>query len=574
MMMKSGHEPLPILHERLEMDTDDMTADALLGARVASPTQTLRLTGEAATPEVATPEAATSPMQTPPPTPPPTPPTTSLTVTPPTRERRKDGARVQDQGMRGKFVRFLEKETSRKRESLGEVRRRSVCESDCDRQEQLSSISERLAEELGQLEELLAENREALIDEHLENLHARSFVFSTSTMSSSDCKAAPASPGTPPVHWRSRAKYVRRTPYQTRRDTIGSCGSSEGKRSGSADSDPSNTDSSAQRMSAASQAYCRSVSQTVAPIMNPIDRALGRFSALIHGPTPTKSTPSVPVLQSRPAACGQQKGPGQQWPGREPGPRKSVAQLRKEVAKEFWAHLMCGTCAHEPDNAVPFEDPSTVPRPESEAEREKATRAMEMKIEQHVANCHRQCNVEPHVVPQWTEPEAPVSSLEISEAADAISGQHAEVAEAVVELHMSRVANTDAKIDTRESKTASLVDARRALIHALGCKVPAATAVPARLCQPLPDPASPMTPLPDGLSPVSNFLARMSFEEASANASKPKQTPTEANCVEEEQVLGIHTELCGDLVAQSSLEYEAGAQGEGTRWSPGYFVMA
>ena len=70
MMMKSGHEPLPILHERLEMDTDDMTADALLGARVASPTQTLRLTGEAATPEVATPEAATSPMQTPPPTPP------------------------------------------------------------------------------------------------------------------------------------------------------------------------------------------------------------------------------------------------------------------------------------------------------------------------------------------------------------------------------------------------------------------------------------------------------------------------------------------------------------------------
>lgn len=41
MMMKSGHEPLPILHERLEMDTDDMTADALLGTRVASPTQTL-----------------------------------------------------------------------------------------------------------------------------------------------------------------------------------------------------------------------------------------------------------------------------------------------------------------------------------------------------------------------------------------------------------------------------------------------------------------------------------------------------------------------------------------------------
>jgi hypothetical protein len=45
MMMKSGHEPgdppVPILHERLEMDTDDMTADALLGTRVASPTQTL-----------------------------------------------------------------------------------------------------------------------------------------------------------------------------------------------------------------------------------------------------------------------------------------------------------------------------------------------------------------------------------------------------------------------------------------------------------------------------------------------------------------------------------------------------
>jgi hypothetical protein len=73
---------------------------------------------------------------------------------------------------------------------------------------------------------------------------------------------------------------------------------------------------------------------------------------------------------------------------------------------------------------------------------------------------------------------------------------------------------------------------------------------------------------------VSNFLARMSFEETSANASKPQQNPTGATCVKEEQVLGIHTELCGDLVAQSSLEYEAGAQGEGARWSPGYFVIA
>jgi hypothetical protein len=305
--------------------------------------------------------------------------------------------------------------------------------------------------------------------------------------------------------------------------------------------------------------------------MNPIDRALSRFAALIHGPTPTRSTlASVPVLPSRPAACGQQKGTG-----REPAPRKSVAQLRKEVANEFWAHMMCGTCA-QPDKAAPFENPITLPIPQNEEEREKATRAMEMKIEQHVANLNRQgpANVEQHVVPQWTEPEVPVSSLQISEAADAITGQQEQVVEAVVELHMSRVANTDAKSDTRESKTASLVDSRRALIHALGCKVPAATAIPARLCQPLPDPASPMTPLPDGLSPVSNFLARMSFEETSANASKPQQTPTGATCVKEEQVLGIHTELCGELVAQSSLEYEAGAQGEDARLGPCYFVTA
>ena len=195
-----------------------------------------------------------------------------------------------------------------------------------------------------------------------------------------------------------------------------------------------------------------------------------------------------------------------------------------------------------------------------------ATRAMEMKIEQHVANRNRQgpVNVEPHVVPQWTEPEVPVSSLQFSKAADAISAGQEEVAEAVVELHMSRVANTDAKSDIRESKTASLVDARRALIHALGSK---------RLCQPLPDPASPVTPLPDKLSPVSNCPARISFEETFANASKSQQTPAEATCVQEEQVLGIHTELCGDLVAQRSLEYEAGAQGEGARWSPGYFVV-
>jgi len=557
---RAGHEtarPLAILqplHERLEMDTDDMTADALLGARVASPTQTLSLTVYRPVPSAdPQPDREAAPDRA------------------PMRECRKDGARAQDQGMRGKFVRFLEKETSRKRESLGEVRRRSMCESDCDRQEQLSSISDRLAEELGQLEELLAENREALVDEHLENLHDRSFVFSTSTMSSSDSKAAPPSPGTPPLHWRSRAKSVRRTPYQVRRDTSGSCGSSEGKRSSLADSDPSNTDSSAQRMSAATQAYCRTVSQTVAPIMNPIDRALSRFAALIHGPTPTRSTlASVPVLPSRPAACGQQKGTG-----REPAPRKSVAQLRKEVANEFWAHMMCGTCA-QPDKAAPFENPITLPIPQNEEEREKATRAMEMKIEQHVANLNRQgpANVEQHVVPQWTEPEVPVSSLQISEAADAITGQQEQVVEAVVELHMSRVANTDAKSDTRESKTASLVDSRRALIHALGCKVPAATAIPARLCQPLPDPASPMTPLPDGLSPVSNFLARMSFEEASSNASKPQQTPTGATCFEEEQVLGIHTELCGELVAQSSLEYEAGAQGEDARLGPCYFVTA
>ena len=560
MVKRAGHEtarPLAILqplHERLEMDTDDMTADALLGARVASPTQTLSLTVYRPVPSAdPQPDREAAPDRA------------------PMRECRKDGARAQDQGMRGKFVRFLEKETSRKRESLGEVRRRSMCESDCDRQEQLSSISDRLAEELGQLEELLAENREALVDEHLENLHDRSFVFSTSTMSSSDSKAAPPSPGTPPLHWRSRAKNVRRTPYQVRRDTSGSCGSSEGKRSSSADSDPSNTDSSAQRMSAATQAYCRTVSQTVAPIMNPIDRALSRFANLIHGPTPTRSTlASVPVLPSRPAACGQQKGTG-----REPAPRKSVAQLRKEVANEFWAHMMCGTCAQH-DNAAPFENPITVPIPKNEEEREKATRAMEMKMEQHVANLNRQGpgNVEPHVVPQWTEPEVPVSSLQIREAADAITGQQEQVVEAVVELHMSRVANTDAKSDTRESKTASLVDSRRALIHALGCKVPAATAIPARLCQPLPDPASPMTPLPDGLSPVSNFLARMSFEEASSNASKPQQTPTGATCFEEEQVLGIHTELCGELVAQSSLEYEAGAQGEDARLGPCYFVTA
>jgi hypothetical protein len=57
----------------------------------------------------------------------------------------------------------------------------------------------------------------------------------------------------------------------------------------------------------------------------------------------------------------------------------------------------------------------------------------------------------------------------LAEAADAISGQDEEVAEAVVELHMSRVANTDANSYTRESKTASIVDARRALL--VGCSL-------------------------------------------------------------------------------------------------------
>lgn len=288
--------------------------------------------------------------------------------------------------------------------------------------------------------------------------------------------------------------------------------------------------------------------------MIPIDRALGRFAALIHGPTPAKSTPtSVPVLPLRLAACEQQKGNGQKRPGREQGPRKSVAQLRKEIAKEFWVHLMCGNCVHDPDNSLHFEHPSTAPRPENEEERESTIRQMEMEIEQHVANRHRQGlgivalqNVEQMLDPfrpHGTEPEIPVSSLEISKAADAISAQHQEVAEAVVELHMSRVASTDAKSDTREIKTASPVDARLALIHALGCKLPAMTAIPARLCQPLTSLASPMTTLPDRLSPVSDFLARMTFEETTADISKPQQTLTEATSVEEEQDLRIHTEL-------------------------------
>ena len=525
-------EPLP---ERLEMDPDDMTSDALLGARVEDSARVDESAQKPALP--------------------------SLTVTPEARALTDASApdadaRMQDKGMRGKFVRFLERETTRKRQNLGEVRRRSCCEADGDRQEQLLSISDRLADELGQLEALLDQNREALVDEHLEIIHdRRSCIVSTS----SDSFTAPSSSGSaecaaPPIHWRARAKNIRRTPYQMRRPDSGSCGSSDGKRN-SADSDASKMDASAQRASA-SQVYCRSVSRTVAPIINPIDKALGKFSNLVHGPVHHKNGPApVPPLPSRPAACGEQQGQ-----------KKSAAQLRKEITREFWAYMMCGPCAPNTKTAEPINHPSAFPRPETEELPEQAIREMEKKIEQDV-NRLRPQRLEPRI-----EPDVPASSLEISGAANAIAGS--EVAEAVVELHMSREVKGDAKSDARDSKgSASLADARRALIHSLGSKSQA------RLCQPQPDPVSPMTPLPDGLSPVSHFLARMAFEQASgsASASKSQQVPAEPApaCVEQGPGVKFHTELCGDLVAQSSLEFEAGGQYRASSiGSAGRFVVA
>lgn len=209
--------------------------------------------------------------------------------------------------------------------------------------------------------------------------------------------------------------------------------------------------------------------------------------------------------------------------------------------------------------------------------REQAIREMEKKIEQDVnRRCQSPVHAEPQVVvvDRWSSmeraverperlepriaPEVPVSSLEISDAADAISGQ--EVAEAVVELHMSHVAKGDAKSGARGSTgPCSLVDARRALIHSLGFKAPAADAdSQARLCKPQPDPSSPMTPLPDALSPVSRFLARMAFEQAST--LKPQQVTAEPTPTCQRETDVKHTELCDDLMAQSSLEYAPGAQ--------------
>lgn len=635
-MMKAVAKPMTILmslpEANLEMDPSDMTADALLGVRLAHE-EALRASAQAAhcdafctqnakpamlngqkknemqemaaLPWEATPwEATPLPLQedewkeqmgTKEPTQLPTQ-LPSLTVTPvqsssssccsppestvqeipgdvkrALERRRDDKKKLEEKGLRGKFLSFLEHEAGRKRESLNEVRRRSMCVSDSEMQEKLHSISDKLTDDLEALEALLLDNREALIHEHMELLHDRKVCASPIASNDSFTPPSPTSPAqAPPTHWRSRV--IRRTPCQTRKSD--SCGSK------------CSIDLDTRR--SMSVAYCEKVSKGVTPVMTPIDRALGRISNLVYGPTPMRGTPSPRAAPATPIV-----------PHLPPQHSPSDAALRKEIARDFWGYLSCGSCSHF--NSIPHSSASTqcpVERAETQEMREDAIRVMEKRIEGDVqaslatfksrvaesqAACEAACadtsvRARPPALNVSSEigGHVPFSSLEVSRAVQKSLAQRDKVAESVVDLHASRGTKVE-----QDATQLSMEQTRRALLTSLGSSASSMkssgtvantptsastihTAIPARLCCPMPDPNSPNTPMlgvVDGaLSPVSRFFQEGLLKAKTAPVAAAAAATGTTDVFEDEFVMVPNSGVCGDLTSESSLEFANTAQ--------------
>lgn len=223
--------------------------------------------------------------------------------------------------MRRKFLKFLEREAGRKRQSLSKLQKDR--ESEADAQELCQA-----SDELEALEELVLETREALIHEHLDLLERET--------------ARP--PSDPPTHWRSRA--LRRAsphqrPHQRAEKCVALSPSVHDNTRKSAGSAWSKTISS--KGASACALFCIKVSKAVTPVLNPIDRVLGKISTAVHGPTTAQKTGLSESRishsrrpQHRPQRCTTQRHPASAQP---------AAHLRKEIARDFWSHVACGACA-------------------------------------------------------------------------------------------------------------------------------------------------------------------------------------------------------------------------------------
>jgi len=594
--MRAAAKPMTILmalpEAHLEMEAEDLTSDALLGARVAKRATQNDLE---ATPllleQTQLPSLTVTPVQS----------GSSSGCSPPEstvqelpgdvkralERRRDDKKKLEEKGLRGKFLKYLEVQAGRKRESLNEVRRRSMCESDSEIQVKLHSISDKLSDDLESLEELLRVNRDALIHEHLELVLDRSIcsppsndsVGTPASSSSTESDAAPAvqpaSPAhAPPTHWRSRV--IRRTPYQTRKSitavTADSCGSSCSNLDSKRQSGESTASKASVSRRSMSVAYCEKVSKGVTPVMTPIDRALGRISNLVYGPTPTRSIPSSPATPSAPHL--------------PPRPQhRSEATLRKEIVRDFWGYVSCGNCVVVKNNSMNVPLSSDPTRAQTQKMQEEAIRVMEKRIEADVqASLAKFKSQVAESQAARARPPAlaevgghvPSSSLQVSMAVDKTLAQRDNVAESVVEMHSSGGAKME-----QDATQVSMEQTRQALYKSLGSSAASTgsfksssgaattptiattipTAIPARLCRPLPDPDSPTTPMSvvvdDTLSPVSQFFHVL---EAKTVAEAAAVGTTDVFDSEDEFVRVSNSELCGDLTAQNSLEFANTAQ--------------
>jgi len=399
-------------------------------------------------------------------------------------------------------------------------------------QEKLQSISGKISNELDSLEELLIVNREALIHEHLERLHDTR-VSAASAPSSPTEEAIPthSSPAIP-IHWRSRAT-MRRTPHLTRR-SIDSCGSTVFIEVDSLEnrSTADSTTTSCKRMSA-SAVYCDKVSRGVTPIMNPIDKALGKISNFVHGPASSQRT-SMQQPQPVPSRPPQQTQGG----------KKTTPELRKALARGCWEYIACGACANS-EMLPPIPPSPHAAVVEMEKKLEEDMQASLAKFKREVAESERAA-VERAAVERAaahdrilssTSSYVPPSSLQTNK----VSGTR-EVSETVVEL-----SSIGQRVTINQHQTTSLEETRRALFKSLGSSpsksqpyapytllsLPAETqppSAPTRInTEPtgktgLPGNLSNQSPLsldsePEPLLPVSVFLAGMVAMEKTAQSA-------------------------------------------------------
>ena len=459
---------------------------------------------------------------------------------------------IEDKGLRRKFLRFLEQEARKKSRSLTELRRRSATERDGNMQAKLLALSIKISSELKSVEELLIENQEALVNEHLEMVidrRASTVSSSFSATSDSSCPRAPATAGsaTPPAptHWRPRIR--RATPHTCRKDICASL-DCQGENAKNVSAEPNGLKNGLLRQKSAPQRYCETVENRVKPLLNPIDRVLGKISSLVHGPTPAESqlrlNSRTNVASSLPRYTGS----------------SAEQQAAAKVRMGFWGSLVCGACVdgsfhNQRKDAMPSgattereiagmlhsANISTMLRIEEQLDAE--VRATLGKIKCQLADQH-ECldgsfgheRVREHGTPLFaSEIQVPVSSLQIDRAVAAVLPQH-EIAECVVELAEASSAAGRVFDSPQDHKLLpGVAHTRRKLFESLGGAGSNSrhdqSAYSLKCLTPQPDPKSPITPMPSSVTPTSGaqpvfFLAGAQGEvHVSAESPSTPQPP-------------------------------------------------